>query len=80
VPKKKVCGYDVSYAPVTRYKDVIKTEQVTKYRDETRYRKVVQNRTEIREKEVLRFRNETRCEEVNWLFGFKAIVRFRGSC
>jgi hypothetical protein len=79
VPKKEVCGYDVSYAPVTTYKDVIKTEQVTKYRDETRYRKVMLNRTEIREKEVLRFRNETRCQEINWLFGFTAIVRW-GAC
>lgn len=53
------------YRTVTKYKDVIKERTVTKYREETRYRTVTKTKTETRQKEV------------NWLFGFDAIIKFR---
>lgn len=74
-PTKQVCTPVTKQKTVTVYKDVVKTKTVTKYRDETRYRKVTNTRIETREKEVRKTRTEQK--EVNWLFGFNAIIKFR---
>lgn len=53
------------YRNVTKYKEVIKERTVTKYREETQYKTITKTRTETKQKEV------------NWLFGFDAIIKFR---
>lgn len=75
IPQKQVCNPVTKQKTVTNYKDVVKTKTVTKYRDETKYRKVTNTRTETREKEVRKIRTEQK--EVNWLFEFNAIIKFR---
>ena len=75
IPQKNVCNPVTKQKTVTNYKDVVKTKTVTKYRVETKYRKVTNTRTETREKEVRKTRTEQK--EVNWLFGFNAIIKFR---
>jgi len=75
IPTKEVCELQKQYRTVTNYKDVIKTRTVTKYKDETKYRTVTKTRQEDREKEVRK--TQTKYKEVNWLFGFDAIIKFR---
>ena len=65
LPKKTECQPVTKTRTETVYKQVIKQETVTKYRDETRYRK------------VQKVSVETKYKEVNWLFGFDAIIMFR---
>ena len=77
IPTKQVCELVSKTRTVTNYKDVIKTKTVTKYRDETRYKKVAKIRTETREREVQKTRIERQYKEVNWLFDFDAIIKFR---
>lgn len=76
--KCKKCNCEVTrYRTVTKYKDVVKERSVTLYRDETKYRKTTETRTEMREREVIKKGMEDRKKEVNWLFGFDAIIKFR---
>lgn len=71
------CKGVTKYRTVTNYKDIIKMRAVTEYRDETKYRTVTKIRTEVRERDVIKTRMEKRCREVNWIFEFDAIIKFR---
>jgi len=68
---------DCKEETVTKYKPVVKTRPVTKYRDETKYRKITSIRSVTREREVQKIRVEQRSKEINWLFDFNAIIKFR---
>ncbi len=64
-PMIERCNEHTQTRLVTEYKSTVKVRDVTKYRDETRYRPV-ENTVQ-----------KTMYKEVNWLFGFKPIVKFR---
>lgn len=74
-PQKQVCNPVTKQKIVTEYKEVVKTRTITNYRDVPKFRTVTKTRTETREKEVRKTRTEKK--EVNWIFGFDAIIKFR---
>ncbi|GEM_PF-1521669 len=76
----KSCTYNVDSVPdkvEVDYKDVIKEKNETRYRDELRYRKVIKERNETRSREVRKVRTEDHTKEVNWLFGFSALIQYQ---
>ena len=68
---------DIDYKTVITYQEVKKERPRVRYKNETRNRTITKTRTEIHQQYVQKTRVETRTKEVNWFFGFDALIPLR---